>query len=284
MSIKSKIKKKVKKVVKSDYFGPVLGGAVGFVASGGNPLGAAAGASLGAGLSGAQAAKKAAKTQAAAGQEAAALQDTSYDKNLQVQQPFYDAGIAGQNKLLEYLGLGGNAGSADYGKYTRDFGMSDFQQDPGYQFRLDEGLKALDRQAAARGGLISGAALKAAGRYGQDYASNEYTNAFNRYQINRNNQLAPLGALAGAGQNSANFIGSAAQNYANNKGDILQGIGNARASGYVGASNALMNGLGQAVNLYSQNSLLQGFGGGGGGGLGGPAPSIGSYNGTLGSY
>lgn len=60
------------------------------------------------------------------------------------------------------------------------FGANDFQADPGYAFRLSEGQRGLDRQAAARGGLISGSALKAASRYGQDMASQEYGNAFNR--------------------------------------------------------------------------------------------------------
>jgi len=70
--------------------------------------------------------------------------------------------------------------------------MADFQADPGYAFRMTEGLKALDRQAAARGGLISGAALKASQGYGQDLASQEYMNAFNRFQTNRTNLLNPL--------------------------------------------------------------------------------------------
>ena len=60
------------------------------------------------------------------------------------------------------------------------FTANDFQADPGYAFRLSEGQRGLDRQAAARGGLISGSALKAASRYGQDMASQEYGNAFNR--------------------------------------------------------------------------------------------------------
>jgi hypothetical protein len=59
-------------------------------------------------------------------------------------------------------------------------GQVNLESDPGYQFRLSEGLKALDRQAAARGGLISGSALKASQRYGQDMASQEYGAAYGR--------------------------------------------------------------------------------------------------------
>ncbi|MFA5186979.1 MAG: hypothetical protein WC551_10905 [Patescibacteria group bacterium] len=151
---------------------------------------------------------------------------------------------------------------ADFGKYGRDFGMQDFQADPGYAFRLSEGLKGLDRQAAARGGLISGAALKAATRYGQDMGSQEYTNAFNRYQVNRANQLNPLQSLMGGGQTAAQTIGSAGQNYANQAGEAYQNVGNARASGYMGRANAIAGGVNQLANYYQ----MGGFGGGNSGG------------------
>ena len=147
--------------------------------------------------------------------------------------------------------------SPDFGKYTRDFGMQDFEQDPGYAFRLSEGLKAIDRQAAARGGLISGAALKATTRYGQDQASNEYTNAFNRYQTNRANQLNPLQSLMGAGQTAANTLGNAGQNYANQAGEAYMGAGNARASGYIGQGNALAGALNQGINAYGYNQRMK---------------------------
>ena len=146
--------------------------------------------------------------------------------------------------------------SPDFGKYTRDFGMQDFQQDPGYAFRMSEGLKALDRQAAARGGLISGAALKASQRYGQDMASQEYTNAFNRYQTNRANQLNPLQSLMGAGQTAANTLGTAGQNYANQAGEAYMGAGNARASGYMGQANAISGAIGQGLNTYQNQQYL----------------------------
>jgi hypothetical protein len=68
-----------------------------------------------------------------------------------------------------------------------------FEADPGYGFRLSEGLKALERSAAARGGLMSGGAGKALQRYGQDLASQEYGNAFQRFQQDR-------AARAGLGQ------------------------------------------------------------------------------------
>jgi hypothetical protein len=126
---------------------------------------------------------------------------------------------------------------ADFGKYARDFGMSDFQADPGYAFRLGEGLKALDRQAAARGGLMSGGALKAAARYGQDLGSQEYTNAFNRYQTNRANQLNPLQSIAGVGQTAVNQLGSAAGAYGTNAGNIAMTGGANQGNAYLARGN-----------------------------------------------
>jgi hypothetical protein len=156
---------------------------------------------------------------------------------------------------MELLGIGGNAGVADYGKYSKDFGMSDFQADPGYAFRLSEGQKALDRSAAARGGLISGSALKAATRYGQDMGSQEYTNAFNRYQTNRSNQLNPLQSLTGAGQSATNTLTNAAGNLGSAEAAGITAAGEARASGYLGQANALNQGLSSYLG-YSNNQAL----------------------------
>ena len=155
----------------------------------------------------------------------------------------------------------------DYGKYARDFSMQDFQEDPGYAFRLSEGLKALDRQAAARGGLISGAALKASQRYGQDMASQEYGNAFNRYQVNRSNQLNPLMSITGYGQLATNTLGGYGSQYATgaantmstaaaNQANALGAAGQARASGYVGQANALTGMASNLGNIYMQNQFL----------------------------
>ena len=209
----------------------------------------------GSALLGASASKSAAKTQAAATDRAGEIQKQMFDEQNRLQEPFRQGGMAAQNKLLTYFGLPGGTEGADYGKYTRDFGMSDFTTDPGYSFRLAEGQKALDRAAAARGGLISGGALKAAQRYGQDFASNEFTNAFNRYQTNRANQLQPLQSLMGAGQTATNTMGNAAANYGTNAGNLVTSGGAARASGYVGGANALTSGLGQYMN-YTQNQNL----------------------------
>jgi hypothetical protein len=157
---------------------------------------------------------------------------------------------------MQLLGLGGDAGAAGYGKYAQDFSMKDFQQDPGYAFRLSEGQKALDRQAAARGGLISGGALKAATRFGQDMGSQEYGNAFNRYQTNRTNQLQPLGNLMASGQAATNQQAAQAGQYGVNAGNLMGQAGQSVAAGQLGAGNTLNNALGTMASTYqNQNNF-----------------------------
>lgn len=153
----------------------------------------------------------------------------------------------------------------EFGSVMRDFSMQDFTADPGYAFRVSEGLKGLDRTAAARGGLISGAALKGAQRFGQELGSQEYMNAFNRYQTNRANKLAPLQSLAGVGQTTAQNLATQGQQYGQGASEAAYQGANARASGYVGSANAWSNALGQAANVYNQNRMMNQIGGVSGG-------------------
>ena len=206
-----------------------------------------AAAVVGSSLIGANAAGEAASTQAGAADRAAELQRQQFDRQVELQAPWREAGIGALNKLIPL---------SDYQK----FGMDQFQADPGYAFRMSEGMKALERSAAARGGLMGGATGKALTRYGQDVASQEYQNAFNRYQAERQARLGPLQSLAGVGQTATNALGQAGQNYATGAGEALGAGAQARASGYIGGANAIGGGLNQYMNYsqnQAQNSLLQ---------------------------
>lgn len=215
-----------------------------------------AGAVVGSALIGSKASGKAADVQAQAAEQGTAAQERMFAEQNRLQEPFRQGGMAAQNRLLTYFGLPGGAEGADFGRYTKDFGMSDFTADPGYAFRLGEGLKSLDRQAAARGGLISGGALKAAQRYGQEMGSQEFQNAYNRYQTNRANQLQPLQSLMGAGQTAANTLTNAAGQMGQQQAAGLANAAQARASGYVGGANALTGGLNQYLNYTQSQNLL----------------------------
>jgi hypothetical protein len=129
---------------------------------------------------------------------------------------------------------------------------------------MKEGLKGLDQQAAARGGLISGNALRGAQQYGQELGSQEYQNAYNRYQTNRANVLNPLQSLLGQAQSTASELGTSGQNYANNAGSTMMAAGNARASGYVNSADAWSKALGGTANTINSNMMYnQMFGNGG---------------------
>jgi len=163
-------------------------------------------------------------------------------------------------------GAGGGFGAGGFGDPSQM--MASLEQSPGFQFRLGEGLKALEKSAAARGTLLTGGTAKGLERYAQDYASNEYQNRYN--------QLLGLGQL---GLNAAGQQGALGSQYAGQAGgllagqagaigDWLTGAGNARAAGTVGGANAWQQGLSGASNNAMQMLLLSQLmrpGGGGGG-------------------
>jgi hypothetical protein len=233
--------------------GAAGGGILGSLGSVGSGLGAAAllgGANVLGSIYGATASKNAAQAQIDAASQANQLAYGIYQQNRADQLPWMQAGAGALKQLT--------AGTQPGGQFTQNFTPADFAAgvDPGYAFRLSEGNKALNASAAARGGLISGNALKAAQDYGQAAGSQEYQNAFNRYQTNRANILNPLQSLAGIGQSAVNTTGAMGTNYANTAGGNITGAGNASAAGTVGAANAVMGGVSGISNLYSQNSLL----------------------------
>ena len=178
--------------------------------------------------------KKAADAQKDAAKKAAKTQQEALAAQTELAKPYVEAG---KNALAEYQKL------APY----QDFGMAQFQADPGYQFRMSEGMKALERSAAARGLLQSGGTLKGIQQYGQNLASSEYENAFSRYLTQREARMDPYRYLTGVGQ-------AAAAGQAANVGttgaalaDIAAQRGNVQAAGTMGAVNALAGGIGQVA-------------------------------------
>jgi hypothetical protein len=242
--------------------GTILGGAAGYLlapATGGASLalmsaglGASVGGALGAGQEQAGAARDAANVYGASSDRASDVQRQMFERQVELQEPFRKAGEQALNKLIP---------ASDY----TPFGMGQFQQDPGYAFRLAEGQKALDRQAAARGGLISGGALKAAQQYGQEMGSQEYQNAFNRYQTERQARLNPLQSLAGIGQTSAQSIGGAGQQYGANVGNIGISAGTAQGNALLAGAQArgsAYQGIGQQIGNFMGQPGMQNYLGG----------------------
>lgn len=195
-----------------------------------------AAATIGSALISSNAANKAAKTSGAASDRAVDLQREMFERNIELNKPFREAGVNALNKLVPLT---------EY----QNFGMDQFQADPGYAFRLSEGQKALDRQAAARGGLISGAALKAATRYGQEMGSQEFQNAFNRYGIERDRRLAPLQSLAGVGQTTSQQLGAAGTGFANTVGNIGMNQANVQGNAQMSRASTYGNAINQLAYL-----------------------------------
>jgi len=144
--------------------------------------------------------------------------------------------------------VGGTGTTAAEPAQTMTAGYDGFQASPGYQFRLSEATKAIERSAAARGRLRSGATMDALQRRVQGVAADEYDTYANR-----------LAALAGVGQTANGATASAGANYANQQSQTNMAAGNARASAYQNTGNAINQGVGNLASAYLYN---KGYGGG----------------------
>lgn len=161
------------------------------------------------------------------------------------------------------------AGGQFAGQFAQKFSPQNFEQDPSYQFRLNEGLKALQASGAARGTLLSGQGLKDITNYAQGAASQEYQSAFDRYRTQQSDIYSRLSGLAGVGQTATGAISQAGQNAATQMGSNLigaqQGASNyltgaaaSQAAGQVGSANAWAGGIGGAMNNAIGWQFLQG--------------------------
>ncbi|EFI58752.1 MULTISPECIES: hypothetical protein [Comamonas] len=196
----------------------------------------------------AEGADKAANAQIQAAREANQLQKEMYDQNRADMAPWREAGMGTLSQLVAGLQPGGD--------FNRSFTMNDFQADPGYAFRQSEGQKTIDNSAAARGSSLSGATLKALNRFGQDTASNEYQNSYNRWNNDMANRFNRLSGVAGTGQTATQTIGNQGQQTAQTMGQNVTGAGNARASGYIAQGNTVGNTFGSLAGLAGGAGML----------------------------
>lgn len=239
----------------------------------------------------AKAAQAAADVQVKMNKENIAFAKELYADQKQQSIPWYNAGADAISQLQQAINSGSfnmNTSLINQQTYTPSAftGDIDITQDPSYQFRLQQGVNALDMSAAAKGRLQSGAQDKAITQYGQDLASQEYSNAFNRaYQVNQtnnnnaynatqlnnagnlntwnalsgemNNQYNRLTGVSGIGQNANNTIINAGQNMGNTVTQSNTNIGNALAQnaitqGQIKANNSAMLGnlAGNALGFF----------------------------------
>lgn len=230
-------------------------------------LSAAAWAGIGAiGVTGASiyGSSKAASAQADAAQGAQASSDRQFDLSRQDtlaqlaqaradQAPYREAGTSALAQIMAGMGSGG--------EFSQKFSPASLTSDPGYQFRLEQGIRGIDRSAAASGMSGSGAVLKALARFNQGVASDEFNNAYGRFTGEQTTRFNRLASLAGIGQTATNAtqqagttangqLNTLGTNYTANTTANLGALGESRASGYVAGANAIGSGIKGLYNAY----------------------------------
>ena len=208
-----------------------------------------AGGLLAANMTG-NAARDAAARSGQASEAATALQARQYADAQARSQPYYTAGT---NALAQYQNP----------ELTRPFAMSDYTADPGYGFRMDQGMKALNQSLAAKGLGVSGPGIKGAIDYGQNMGSQEYQNAYNRYGQDQATRRNTLANIAGFGPPAAGAATAAGTNYATNAGNLGMGAANtfanadmAAAASQASAYGGIGNALGRAFSPDPYSAML----------------------------
>ena len=208
-----------------------------------------AGGLLAANMTG-NAARDAAARSGQASEAATALQARQYADAQARSLPYYTAGT---NALAAYQNP----------ELTRPFAMSDYTADPGYGFRMDQGMKALNQSLAAKGLGVSGPGIKGAIDYGQNMGSQEYQNAYNRYGQDQATRRNTLANIAGFGPPAAGAATAAGTNYATNAGNLGMGAANTFANADMAAANAqasayggIGNALGRAFSPDPYSAML----------------------------
>lgn len=190
-------------------------------------------------------AKKAAQTQAASADAASQIQWDMYDQTRKDLDPYKQAGDTSLNQLMGQM--------TPDGYFNQTYTGQDIYSDPSYQFRLQQGQDAIQSSAAAQGGLLSGATLKALQNHGQESASQEYSNAYNRFNADQTNRYNRLSNLVGIGQNAAAQVGNAGAQTAQAVANNTMAGANSIAAGQVGSANAwagAANNLGSMAAAY----------------------------------
>lgn len=205
------------------------------------PVGAIIGgvASVAGGAMQAGAASSAADKQQQAADEARKLQYEMFQQQREDQGPWRQAGARALGQLADPA-------------FQKDFSMTDFQQDPGYKFRMQQGQQAIERSAAARGMTQSGAQLKALAQYGQDLGAQEYQSAYDRFNADRTRRFNRLSSIAGLGQTANQQIGAAGQAYGKSAAGLMTGAANAQGAAGIAQANAWGGALGNIAKIGMQ--------------------------------
>lgn len=188
------------------------------------------------------------------GEDAAKEQKKAAQREYALKQKMYKQG---RLDLEPYRAFGGNAltdmqswMSGPSGSFKAPT-MEDVQKTPGYQFRLDQGLDTVQNSAAARGGLLSGNALRSIDEYGQNFATGEYDTAYNRAVQEYMNELNKRMGFVNLGYGAAGGQAGLSQDFGQTGGEAINRIGQASANQANALGNMVWKGLDTAANFYS---------------------------------
>lgn len=208
---------------------------------------AIAGAAVVGGALASSSSNSAANKQAQAANRANAMQMQMFQQQRADAEPWRQAGMGALTQMQDP-------------SFQQSFDGRNFQKDPGFQFRMDEGMKALQGSAAAKGNLNSGATLKALTRYGQNVASEEYGNAYNRFNTDQSNRFNRLSSLAGLGQTANTQVAAGGQNFANAYGQNQMGAANAQSAAAIAQGNAINGAIKTGGNAFMNYAEMDAYG------------------------
>lgn len=199
-----------------------------------------------------------ASKQASAARDAAATQAAAADRAMQQEREMYEQSREDLGPYREegYAALKDIAAMKPF--LTAQFGPEQYETyfDPSMEFRRRLGEQTTARMLNVGGGAISGNTLRGLEEFGQNLASTEYGNAFNRFQTERGNIYNTLANIAGMGQQAVNTGVGAGQTFAAQQTGLLTGQAAAQAAGQVGAANAYAGALGNIGSSMFLPSLL----------------------------
>ena len=188
----------------------------------------------------------AAQTQAASADRASQIQQENFEQTRKDLMPYKQAGDTSLSQLMGQM--------TPDGYFNQTYTGQDIYSDPSYQFRLQQGQDAIQSSAAAKGGLLTGATLKALQNYGQESANQEYSNAYNRFNADQTNRYNRLSNLVGIGQNAAAQVGNAGAQTAQAVANNTMAGANSIAAGQVASANNwanTANNLGSMATSYA---------------------------------
>lgn len=202
-------------------------------------------AAIGGALISSSASQNAANTEAGAANAANGLTTNMFNTEEANAKPWL---TAGQNALGEL--------QTDLPSLDAPFTMQDFQESPGYQFQLNQGLQAMQRSAAAKGMLNSSGTQQNLNNYAQGAANTDYQQALQNYLSQNQQKYNMLSGISNQGLSAASLTNSAAQNTTNNISANTIGAGNASAAGQIGTANAINGGLSSVANGYMNYNMM----------------------------